>query len=109
MWRNNVKHGGVVAMNDNYTWAFGQVLAVVMVIAALNEVVHFLLGQIDIKRRAHLKVNQVEEAADAASQYSDGHTYPLGKLSGYDSVPQSACCPTSQSPRAADQPIGSLR
>jgi hypothetical protein len=52
VWRNNIKHGGVVAMYDNYTWAFGQVLAIVMIAAALNEVVHFILGQIDIMRPA---------------------------------------------------------
>jgi hypothetical protein len=108
VWRNNINHGGIVAMNDNYNWAFGQVLAVVMLVAALNEVFHFLLGQIDIKRRAHPKVIQVEEAADAASQHSEGHMYPPGRLSQYVNVPQSAYTPTSPSPRAAYQPIGSL-
>jgi hypothetical protein len=114
VWRNNVNHGGVVGMNDNYTWAFGQVLAVVMLAAALNEIVHFLLGQINVKRKvkrgAHPRVIQVDEAAEAASQHSEGHTaYPPRRLPGYVSVPERTFSPTSQSPRAADQPIGSLR
>jgi hypothetical protein len=69
VWRNNINHGGLVAMNDNYTWAFGQVLAVVMLAAALNEIVHFLLGQVNVKRkrRAQPRAIQAEEVADAAS------------------------------------------
>jgi hypothetical protein len=109
MWRNNLKHGGVVMMNDNYSWAFGQILSVVMIAAALNEVVHLILGQIEIKRRAHPKVTQVEEAADAASQHSEGHTYPPRRLPGHVSVPERTYSPTSPSPRAADQPIGLLQ
>lgn len=37
----NIAHG--VVQVDN-SWAFGQVLSVVMIIANLKEVVHFLLG-----------------------------------------------------------------
>jgi len=109
VWRNNVNHGGVVTMSDAYTWAFGQVLAVVMLAAALNEIVHFLLGHIQVRRKSHAHpgVIQVEGAADAASQHSEGHTYPPGRL--YASVPERTYSPTSPAPRAADQPIGSLR
>ncbi|KAH9980265.1 hypothetical protein BGW80DRAFT_1274384 [Lactifluus volemus] len=111
VWRNNVNHGGVVTMNDAYTWAFGQVLAVVMLAAALNEIVHFLLGHINVKRkrRAHPRVTQVEGAADAASQHPEGHVYPPGRHPGYASVPERTYSPTSPAPRAADQPIGLLR
>jgi hypothetical protein len=111
MWRNNHNHGGVVAMNDNYNWAFGQILAVVMIAATLNEVVHCVLGQIDIKLRTHSKVIEVEGASEAASQHSEGHTYPPRRLpaSGYVSAPERAYGSTSPSPRAADQPIGSLQ
>ncbi|KAH9980268.1 hypothetical protein BGW80DRAFT_1274405, partial [Lactifluus volemus] len=111
MWRNNLNHGGVVAMNDNYSWGFGQVLAVVMIAAALNAVVHFILGQIVIKSRAHPRVIQVEEAAEAASQHSEGRTYPPRGLPEHVSVPERAYNMTLPTRRAAsaDQPIDSLQ
>jgi hypothetical protein len=67
--RNDNSHGGIV--NIDNTWAFGQVLAFVMIIASLNEVVHFLLGYAT-RKRAHSRGHQVE--AEETPEQAEGHS-----------------------------------
>ncbi|KAH9065412.1 hypothetical protein EDB87DRAFT_1679886 [Lactarius vividus] len=67
--RNNINHGGIVQVDDS--WAFGQTLAVVMIAANMNEVIHFLFGYI-ARRRERSRGLQTE-----AQQASDDTGVPL--------------------------------
>ncbi len=58
MQRNAKVHGGVVEVDDS--WAFGQILSVVMIAANVNELAHFLFGYIG-RRRKRSHERQAEE------------------------------------------------
>jgi hypothetical protein len=66
--RNDSRHGGVVAIDN--TWVFGQILSAVMVIASLNELVHFLLGSLS---RKHARSREGRAEAEEAFQQAEGH------------------------------------
>ena len=64
--RNSTQHGGRIQIDN--TWAFGQTLAVVMIFADLNEVIHFFVGLISRQRkRSHKR----EEEAQQESNQTD--------------------------------------
>ncbi|KAI0304417.1 hypothetical protein B0F90DRAFT_1815748 [Multifurca ochricompacta] len=56
--RNSTNHHGVVTVDNS--WAFGQILSVVMIVANLNEVLHFLFGFF-ARRRKSARERQAEE------------------------------------------------
>lgn len=62
--RNSTQHGGVVQVNE--TWAFGQTLAVVMIFADLNEVIHYFIGLISRRRKSSRE--RQEEAQQEPNQ-----------------------------------------
>lgn len=55
--RNSTQHNGVVQVNNS--WAFGQTLAVVMIFADVNEVIHYFIGLIT-RRRQRSREHQAE-------------------------------------------------
>jgi hypothetical protein len=70
VWRNNEKYGGVVSIDNS--WGFGQVLAVVMIIASLYEIGHVLLDRITLKRAQSGGLQAgTEEASQQAKEHSD--------------------------------------
>ncbi|KAH9980264.1 hypothetical protein BGW80DRAFT_489723 [Lactifluus volemus] len=70
VWRNNEKYGGVVSIDNS--WGFGQVLAVVMIIASLYEIGHVLLDRITLKRAQSGGLQAgTEEASQEAKEHSD--------------------------------------
>jgi hypothetical protein len=81
---------GVVKIDD--TWAFGQVLAVVMIVANANEILHFFFGFL---ARRKLKLARKREAqAEEIALQSEGPSAPTfyrsrgpsgSKVSGKDS------------------------
>jgi hypothetical protein len=64
--RNSSQHRGIVEVNN--TWAFGQTLAVVMIFANLNEVIHFLIGLIARQRK---RSHERQEEAQQESNHTD--------------------------------------
>jgi Na+-transporting NADH:ubiquinone oxidoreductase subunit NqrE len=68
VWRNDEKHGGVVSIDNS--WAFGQILSVVMIIGSLYEIVHVFVDRL-ISKRAHSGGLQVgtEEASQKAEEH----------------------------------------
>ena len=72
--RQNVGRG-VVEVDDS--WAFGQVLSVVMIIANVNEMVHFLFAfqARRSRRRQHPTESQVQEEGTA---HQDGGSPAVG-------------------------------
>jgi len=68
----NSHNGGVVTVNNG--WAFGQTLAVLMIFANINEIVHCLFGYF-ARRRKHSHEPQVE-----AQQASNDTDVPLESI-----------------------------
>ncbi|KAI9443222.1 hypothetical protein H4582DRAFT_2054282 [Lactarius indigo] len=57
------KHGGKVDVDDS--WAFGQILSVVMIFANMNEVIHFLFGYVARRRERPRELQaEAQEASD---------------------------------------------
>ncbi|KAI0250810.1 hypothetical protein BJV78DRAFT_537311 [Lactifluus subvellereus] len=89
--RNDIQHGGIV--NIDNAWAFGQILSAVMIIASLNEVVHFFLGILTHNRtRAPTPPAEAEEAPQEAERDPATVTYqsrgrPTYRLSGKAATP----------------------
>ena len=63
--RNSTQHKGVVQVDEN--WAFGQTLAVVMIFANLNEVLHFLISYY---ARRHEHPQEPQGEAERASNHT---------------------------------------
>ena len=63
--RNSTQHKGVVQVDEN--WAFGQTLAVVMIFANLNEVLHFLISYY---ARRHERHQEPQGEAERASNHT---------------------------------------
>jgi hypothetical protein len=78
--RNDSRHGGVVTIDNK--WVFGQILSAVMIIASLNELVHFLLGNLTHKRASSREGQAVvEEALQQAGGHPDAvSTRPRGPM-----------------------------
>jgi hypothetical protein len=114
---NGTKVGsGVVQIDES--WAFGQILAVVMIIAILNEFVHFLFGYFARRRKDRLARERQEREKEAAhpalpqvppttadiayrSRGPSGFT-PRGK----SPVPSSKDKDTKLRPAARERPLG---
>ncbi len=65
---------GPGVVNIDNTWAFGQVLAVVMIVANANEILHFFFGFL-ARRRLRLARERQAQAEEIALQ-SEGHSVP---------------------------------
>ena len=65
MQRNSTAHGGHVTVDG--AWQFGQILAVMMIFANINEVVNCLFGYIN-RRRKRSHEPQAEEAQQAPNE-----------------------------------------
>lgn len=82
MHRNQVKLrdgtnvGGVVRIDD--TWQFGQVLAVVMIIANLNEMLHFIFGSLARRHRTHALARGAQAQEEGAAHQAGGLSVPVG-------------------------------
>ena len=67
MRRNSTEHGGVVTISpvsSSASWAFGQIFAVMMLFANLNEVIHCLFGYIARKRKhSHERQAEAQEVS----------------------------------------------
>jgi hypothetical protein len=64
--RNSRQHRGKVEVDNS--WAFGQTLAVVMIFANLNEVIHFLIDYIARRRK---RSHEPQEEAQQESNHTD--------------------------------------
>jgi hypothetical protein len=66
--RNSTLHGGIVTISPvsaSSSWAFGQILAIMMLFSNLNEVIHCLFGYI-ARRRKRSHERRTEEAQQAS-------------------------------------------
>ncbi|KAN0139876.1 hypothetical protein V8E53_002538 [Lactarius tabidus] len=64
--RNSTQHKGKVEVDNS--WAFGQTLAVVMIFANLNEVIHFLIDYIARRRK---RSHERQEEGQQESNHTD--------------------------------------
>jgi len=74
--RNGTNVGGVVKIDDS--WQFGQVLAVVMIIANLNEMVHFAFGALARRHHRHTLAREAQAQEEGAAHQAGGLSVPIG-------------------------------
>ena len=70
--RRNVA-SGVVKVDD--TWAFGQVLAVVMILANANEILHFFFGYLSRRKLKLARERQAQSEEIALSSQPNTTTF----------------------------------
>jgi len=66
--RNDINHGGIVTIDGS--WQFGQTLAVIMIFANINEIIHCIFGFFAPEREGS------HEGQEEAQQTSDGTDVP---------------------------------
>jgi len=66
---------GVVRIDDS--WQFGQVLAVVMIIANVNEIAHFIFGFLARRHHRH-KLARAQAQEEGGAHEARGHSAPVG-------------------------------
>jgi hypothetical protein len=65
---------GVVQVDDS--WQFGQVLAVVMIIANVNEMAHFIFGLFARHHRSHTAAHEAQAQEEGAAHQAVGPSAP---------------------------------
>lgn len=66
---------GVVEVDDS--WAFGQVLAVVMIIANVNEMVHFLFGFLARRNQRRRLARESQAQEEGTAHQAEGGSPPV--------------------------------